>query len=191
MAESLPHSYQQITWSLHTLIFYTSVRWILCILWFLLAGLALQVDSPSSGSSFRTSGRSPTSGWSPLRTPGWFLLQDSLPFAIHLSSVGADLDENGPPVMNQIARGGYSLTPPEGGTTRVPLASGLRSQTPPSSSTLPGRFEPPTPRPCVGTEMGTRTCNNLTSMGIKPLDQIDRATATEKSAEDVVGPPNA
>ena len=110
---------------------------------FLLAGLALQVDSPSSGSSFRTSGRSPTSGWSPLRTPGWFLLQDSLPFAIHLSSVGADLDENGPPVMNQIARGGYSLTPPEGGTTGVPLASGLRGQTPPFSSTLPGRFEPP------------------------------------------------
>ena len=125
-------------------------------MWFLLAGLALQVDSPSSGSSFRTSGRSPTSGWSPLRTPGRFLLQDSLPFAIHLSSFGADLDENGPPVMNQIARGGYSLTPPEGGTTRVPLASGLRSQTPPSSSTLPGRFEPPTPRPCVGTEMGIR-----------------------------------
>ena len=130
------------------------MRWILCILWFLLAGRALQVDSPSSGSSFRTSGRSPTSGWSPLRTPGWFLLQDSLPFAIHLSSVGADLDENGPPVMNQIARGGYSLTPPEGGTTGVPLASSVRGQTPPSSSTLPGRFEPPTPRPCVGTEMG-------------------------------------
>ena len=127
---------------------------------FLLAGLALQVDSPSSGSSFRTSGRSPTSGWSPLRTPGRFLLQVSLPFAIHLSSFGADLDENGPPVMNQIARGGYSLTPPEGGTTRVPLASGHRSQTPPSSSTLPGRRKPPTPRPCVGTEMGTRTCNN-------------------------------
>ena len=146
VSQSLPHSYQRSTWSLHTLIFYTSVRWILCILWFLLAGLALQVDSPSSGSSFRTSGRSPTSGWSPLRTPGRFLLQDSLPFAIHLSSFGADLDENGPPVMNQIARGGYSLTPPEGGTTRVPLASGLRSQTPPSSSTLPGRCEPPTPR---------------------------------------------
>ena len=61
--------------------------------------------------------------------------------------------------MNQIARGGYSLTPPEGGTTGVPLASGLRGQTPPFSSTLPGRLEPPTPRPCVGTEMGTRTCN--------------------------------
>ena len=40
--------------------------------------------------------------------------------------------------MNQIARGGYSLTPPEGGTTGVPLASGVRGQTPPSSSTLPG-----------------------------------------------------
>ena len=38
------------TWSLHTLIFCTGVRWILCTLWFLLAGLALQVDSPSSGS---------------------------------------------------------------------------------------------------------------------------------------------
>ena len=50
--------------------------------------------------------------------------------------------------MNQIARGGYSLTPPEGGTTGVPLASGIRGQTPPSSSTLPGRFEPPTPHPC-------------------------------------------
>ena len=47
--------------------------------------------------------------------------------------------------MNQIARGGYSLTPPEGGTTGVPLASGLRDQTPPSSSTLPGRVKPPTP----------------------------------------------
>ena len=147
---------------LHTLIFCTSVRrWNLCIFVFLLAGLALQVDSPSSRSSLRTSGRSPTSGWSPLRTPGWFLLQDSLPFAIHLSSVGADLDENGPPVMNQIARGGYSLTPPEGGTTRVPLASGLRSQTPPSSSTLPGRSEPPTPRLCVGTEMGKRDQSNI------------------------------
>ena len=41
------------------------------------------------------------------------MLQDSLPFALHLSSVSADLDENGPPVMNQIARGGYSPTPPE------------------------------------------------------------------------------
>ena len=100
---------------------------------FLLAGLALQVDSPSSGSSFRTSGRSPTSGWSPLRTPGRFLLQDSLPFAIHLSSFGADLDENGPPVMNQIARGGYSLTPPEE-DTGVPLAS--RSQGPDPSLQL-------------------------------------------------------
>ena len=30
--------------------------------------------------------------------------------------------------MNQIARGGYSLTPPVGGTTGVPLASGLRGQ---------------------------------------------------------------
>ena len=40
--------------------------------------------------------------------------------------------------MNQIARGGYSLTPPEGGTTGVPLASSLRDQTPPSSSTLEG-----------------------------------------------------
>ena len=39
---------------LHTLIFCTSVRWNLCILFFLLAGLALQVDSPSSGSSLRT-----------------------------------------------------------------------------------------------------------------------------------------
>ena len=66
----LPHSYQRSTWSLHTLIFCTSVRWVLCILWFLLAGLALQVDSPSSVSSLRTSGRSPTSGWSSLRTPG-------------------------------------------------------------------------------------------------------------------------
>ena len=67
---SLPHSYQRSTWSLHTLIFCTSVRWNLSILWFLLAGLALQVDSPSSVSSLRTSGRSPTSGWSSLRTPG-------------------------------------------------------------------------------------------------------------------------
>ena len=59
------------TWALHTLIFCTtSVRWNLSILWFLLAGLALQVDSPSSVSSLRTSGRSPTSGWSSLRTPG-------------------------------------------------------------------------------------------------------------------------
>ena len=60
---------QRSTWSLHTLIFYTSVRWILCILWFLLAGLALQVDSPSPGSSLRTPGRSPTSGWSSFHTP--------------------------------------------------------------------------------------------------------------------------
>ena len=43
----------------------------LSILWLLLAGLvALQVDSPSSVSSLRTSGRSPTSGWSSLRAPG-------------------------------------------------------------------------------------------------------------------------
>jgi len=69
-SSSLPHSYQRSTWSLHTLIFCTSVRWNLSILWFLLAGLALQVDSPSSVSSLRTSGRSPTSGWSSLRTPG-------------------------------------------------------------------------------------------------------------------------
>ena len=89
------------------------------------------------------------------------MLQDSLKcevspslFTYLPSRVSADLDENGPPVMNQIARGGYSLTPPEGGTTGVPLASSVRGQTPPSSSTLPGRFEPPTPRPCVGTEMG-------------------------------------
>jgi len=67
-------------------LFCSSVRWNLSILWFLLAGLALQVDSPSSVCSLRTSGRSPTSGWSSLRTPGWFLLQDSLPFALHLSS---------------------------------------------------------------------------------------------------------
>ena len=40
----------------HTLIFCTSVRWNLSILWLLLAGLALQVDSPSLVSSFRTSG---------------------------------------------------------------------------------------------------------------------------------------
>ena len=55
------------------------------------------------------------------------MLQDSLPFALHLSSVSADLDENGPPVMNQIARGGYSPTPPEE-DTGVPHAS--RSQGP-------------------------------------------------------------
>ena len=91
-----------------------------------------------------------------LRTSGEqvdLLLQVGLPFTLQVdscfrivvpslftyeSSVRADLDENGPPVMNQIARGGYSLTPPVGGTTRVPLASGLRSQTPPSSSTLEG-----------------------------------------------------
>ena len=29
--------------------------------------------------------------------------------------------------MNQIARGGFSLTPPEGGTTGVPLASSVES----------------------------------------------------------------
>ena len=44
VSQSLPHSYQRSTWSLHTLIFCTSVRWNLSILWFLLAGLALQVD---------------------------------------------------------------------------------------------------------------------------------------------------
>ena len=27
VSQSLPHSYQRSTWSLHTLIFYTSVRW--------------------------------------------------------------------------------------------------------------------------------------------------------------------
>ena len=47
-----------------------------------------------------------------------------------------------------------------GGHRKGADGSGLRSQTPPSSSTLPGRCKPPTPRPCVGTEMGTRTCNN-------------------------------
>ena len=60
------------------------------------------------------------------------MLQDSLPFALHLSSVSADdLDENGPPVMNQIARGGYSPTPPEE-DTEVPHAS--RSQPGPDPS---------------------------------------------------------
>ena len=54
------------------------------------------------------------------------MLQDSLPFALHLSSVSADLDENGPPVMNQIARGGYSPTPAPEEDTGVPHAS--RSQ---------------------------------------------------------------
>ena len=61
------------------------------------------------------------------------MLQDSLPFALHLSSVGADLDENGPPVMNQIARGGYSPTPPEE-DTGVPHVS--RSQGPDPSLQL-------------------------------------------------------
>ena len=76
VSQSLPHSYQRSKWSLHTLIFCTSVRWNLSILlWFLFwqgPGLALQVDVPraSSVSSLRTSGRSPTSGWSSLRTPG-------------------------------------------------------------------------------------------------------------------------
>ena len=50
--------------------------------------------------------------------------------------------------MNQIARGGYSLTPPAGGTTGVPLASGLRGQTPPSSSNLEG-IEPLAPHRCA------------------------------------------
>ena len=137
---------------LHTLIFCTSVRWNLCIFevffW--------------QGSHFRLILR--LLGL-PFALQADLLLQVGRPFVLQVdscfrivfpslftylpTSVGADLDENGPPVMNQIARGGYSLTPPEGGTTRVPLASGLRSQTPPSSSTLPGRFEPPTPRPCV------------------------------------------
>ena len=64
------------------------------------------------------------------------MLQDSLPFALHLSSVSADLDENGPPVMNQIARGGYSPTPPEeeGTPDGVPHAS--RSQGPDPSLQL-------------------------------------------------------
>ena len=53
------------------------------------------------------------------------MLQDCLPDALHLSSVSADLDENGPPVIDQIARGGYSPTPPEE-DTGVPHAS--RSQ---------------------------------------------------------------
>ena len=75
VSQSLPHSYQRSTWSLHTLIFYTSVRWILCILWFLLAGLALQVDSPSSGSSFRTS-----------RLQADLLLQVGRPFVLQVGS---------------------------------------------------------------------------------------------------------
>ena len=57
------------------------------------------------------------------------MLQDSLKcevspslFTYLPSRVSADLDENGPPVMNQIARGGYSPTPPEE-DTGVPHAS--------------------------------------------------------------------
>ena len=88
--------------------------------------------------------------------------------------------------MNQIARGGYSLTPPEGGTTGVPLASSLRGQTPPSSSTLPGRFEPPTPRPCVGTEMGIEPVTIRYKYGKRPLDQMENERPneiTEKNEE--------
>ena len=72
------------------------------------------------------------------------MLQESLPFALHLSSVSAVLDENGPPVMSQIAHGGYSPTPPEE-DTGVPHA---RGQTPPSSSNLEG-IEPLAPRRCA------------------------------------------
>ena len=79
------------------------------------------------------------------------LLQVGLPFVLQVDSCfrivspslftylpsAHDLDENGPPVMNQIARGGYSPTPPEeeGHTpTGVPHAS--RSQGPDPSLQL-------------------------------------------------------
>jgi hypothetical protein len=65
-----------------------------------------------------------------------FCFRIVFPFALHLSSVSADaadVDENGPPVMNQIACGEYSPTPPEE-DTGVPHAS--RSQGPDPSSQL-------------------------------------------------------
>ena len=62
--------------------------------------------------------------------------------------------------MNQIARGGYNLTPPEE-DTGVPRAS--RSQGPDPSLQLDSPREVRTADAATlrgGIEMGTRTCNN-------------------------------
>ena len=55
------------------------------------------------------------SGWSSLRTPlqvdSCFRIVSPSLFTYLPSTVSADLDENGPPVMNQIARGGFTARP--------------------------------------------------------------------------------
>ena len=114
------------------------------------------------------------------------MLQDSLPFALHLSSVGADLDENGPPVMNQIARGGFTARPHRRRTPGCRMPHGLRGQTPPSSSNLEG-IEPLAPRRCAkpGVELLHPVCIiafryslflSRSGMSTSQLDQTGRVT---------------